>query len=577
YTGQQDLIVGSPIAGRQRLEVEGLIGFFLNTLALRTRIEAECSFRELLERVRKVVLDATAYQEVPFEKLLEELQPERDLSRSPLFQVFFNMTNLPDQGTEIPELELESVPLPEVESKFDLTLYAREAGAEIHVDLVYNADLFTPERMAEMLEQYAGLLHRAVADPEAAIGGYSLLTPGAEKLLPRPAEPLRATWEGTIHWGFAGRAERFPEHPAVVDPHQRWSYRELDERSNQLARHLLAHGVAHAPVAIWAHRSASLVWALLGVLKAGAAFVILDPAYPSARLVRVLQQARPRGWLEIAGAGAPPAEVRSLVAELGCCRLTLPGRSAAADEDLLAAQPVTDPAVPLCPDDLAYLAFTSGSTGEPKGIAGTHAPVGHFLDWHVATFGLSPSDRFSMLSGLSHDPLLRDVFAPLWLGATLVVPDPEEIGTPGWLAQWLRREQITVVHLTPAMGQLLVTGEARETLPALRYLFFGGEPLTRPLLTRLRALAPEASCVNFYGTTETPQAMGYFIVPEKDDLRDVLPLGRGIAGVQLLVLNPAGTLAGIGERGEIGVRTPYLARGYLGDPELTRERFVPDP
>ncbi|MCP4655124.1 MAG: AMP-binding protein, partial [bacterium] len=185
------------------------------------------------------------------------------------------------------------------------------------------------------------------------------------------------------------------------------------------------------------------------------------------------------------------------------------------------------------------------------------------------------SDRFPMLSGLAHDPLLRDLFTPLWLGATLVIPDPEEIGNPGWLPEWMRREAISVAHLTPAMGRLLCSGIAAAT-PALRYLFFGGEPLRRQDLSRVRELAPEAACVNFYGTTETPQAVGYFVVPAAE-LRDTVPVGRGIADVQLLVLNPSGGLAGIGEKGEICVRTPHLALGYLDDPELTRERFPANP
>ncbi|MCP4657361.1 MAG: AMP-binding protein, partial [bacterium] len=426
YAGAEDILVGAPIAGRGQVGIEPLIGFFLNTLTLRTRLAGVSCFHELLGRVRQVVLEATLNQEVPFEKLLEELRPERSLSHSPLFQVFFNMLNLPERRFAVPGLEVEGLSLSEPESKFDFTLYvveetvAKETGDEIALHLVYNVDLFDRARMVEMLAQYAGLLEQIAVDPEAEISSFSLITESAKKLLPRPGEALSAHFEGTLHGSFARRAARFPEQVAVVDPAESWSYGELDERSNQLARYLVAHGVEpHAVVAIWAHRSASLVWALVGILKAGAAFVILDPAYPATRLREYVRRARPRGWLEIAGAGEPPAELQALLAELGCMRLRLPRRSIAVAEGFLADQPRDDPGVAVGPDDLAYVSFTSGSTGQPKGILGRHGSLTHFLPWLAETFRLNRWDRHSLLSALSHDPLHRDVFMPLWYGATI--------------------------------------------------------------------------------------------------------------------------------------------------------------
>ncbi|MCP4660932.1 MAG: AMP-binding protein, partial [bacterium] len=213
-------------------------------------------------------------------------------------------------GFAVPGLKLEGLAPPEWESKFDFTLYVDEVDDEIRLQLIYNTDLFDRARMVEMLAQYAGLLEQIAVDSEAAIGSYSLVTTGAEKFLPQPAEPLSGRFEGTLHGGFARQAAHFPDRPAVVDPGESWSYGELDRRSNQLARYLLAHGVEpHAVVAVHAHRSASLVWALLGILKAGAAFLILDPAYPAARLREYVRRVRPRGWLEIAEAGEPPAQL----------------------------------------------------------------------------------------------------------------------------------------------------------------------------------------------------------------------------------------------------------------------------
>ena len=235
--------------------------------------------------------------------------------------------------------------------------------------------------------------------------------------------------------------------------------------------------------------------------------------------------------------------------------------------------------------------FTSGSTGTPKGIIGPHGPLSHFVDWHCREFGFTESDRFSMLSGLAHDPLLRDIFTPLWSGGTLCIPDPGMMLMPEQLRQWMREQGITVAHITPALSQVLTEGwdgspGGERGLSTLRHVFFGGDMLTGAHVGKIWQAAPGVECVNFYGTTETPQAMGYFRIDGKDlraggsgesAARAVFPLGRGIEGVQLLVLNADAGLAGIGEVGEIHVRTPYLATGYLKDERLTGERFIGNP
>ncbi|HUP43792.1 MAG TPA: AMP-binding protein, partial [Thermoanaerobaculia bacterium] len=237
------------------------------------------------------------------------------------------------------------------------------------------------------------------------------------------------------------------------------------------------------------------------------------------------------------------------------------------------------------PDDVAYVAFTSGSTGEPKGIVGRHGPLSHFIPWRCRELGLGPDDRYSMLSGLGHDPLHRDLFVPLTTGGTVAVPDPERLGDPGWLAAWLARERVTVAHLTPAMGRLVTSGEPEEApgeaaarLPDLRRAFFVGEALRRDDLRRLRSVAPAVCCFNHYGATETQQALAVQVVePDGGAAEEVVPLGAGAGAVRLLVLGPSGALAGVGELGEIAFRSPHLAQGYLDDPAATAERFVPDP
>ena len=575
-SGQDDVLVGTPVAGRRRVETEDLIGFFLNTLVLRVDVAGDPGFRELLARVRDVTVGAFSHQDVPFEALLARLRQERDPSRTALFQAMFNMLNFPHSEVRLPDLTLEVVSPPEVLSKFDLTLYVADDAHGFVLDLVYNASLFSAARMEGLLEQLSCLITQAVEKPERRIGEFSLVTTGARAVLPDLGEELAAAWEGSVCERLSRHARRAPSSVALSDAHGCWTYAELDAASDRVCSDLLAEGIAAEDrVAIYAHRSASLVAAVLGTLKAGAAFLILDPAYPAARLLACLRSARPRGWIEIAAAGPLPSELADHLAAMPLCRLSLPSAP-------LPRQIGGGGGVVAEPDRLAYLAFTSGSTGEPKAIAGSHRPLSHFCDWHTRRFGLGPEDRFSAFSGLSHDPLLRDLFAPLWVGATLCLPAPGLLTDAEALARWLREERITVAHLTPALAQLLAgaveSAGGRRLAPAedLRYAFFGGDRLSLRDVRQLRRMAPWVACVSYYGATETPQAMGWAAIEPAAPGPESVPLGRGIPGVQLLVLDRRRGLAGIGELGEIAIRTPCLARGYL-DPAATAEKFVPDP
>jgi amino acid adenylation domain-containing protein len=592
YTGQDDIVVGSPIAGRNRAETKGVIGFFLNTLVLRTDLSGTPTFREVLERVRDTTLDAYSHQDVPFEALLEELQPERDLSQTPLFQVFFNMMNLPMEEVQLPDLKVEFLSPPEVGAKFDLTLYVREFNQQIAFEAVYNADLYLPERVTEMLSQLEHVLSQVVAQPEQQIDRLSLVTPSAEKVLPNPTGSQCLDWEGAVHELFSRQAARVPERLAVRDRYESWNYKELDEWSNRLANHLRAQGVKNGDVvAIYAHRSSSLVWVLLGVMKAGAAFLVLDPAYPASRLVEYLEIAEPAGLICLEAAGSLPDSLAQFVSGMSCCaKLVVASRHHAPEQQPLYS--VNSPGVTVGADDLAYLSFTSGSTGKPKAVEGRHGPLTHFLPWFQNTFGLNENDRFSMVSGLSHDPLQRDVFFPLMLGASVCIPEQGLIETQGKLAQWMNKECITVANLTPAMGQLLVATEPGTeplTLMSLRYTFLVGDVLTKHDAASLKKLAPAMTCINLYGATETQRAVSYFVVPDENigslpvdsitvpRAKEILPLGKGIEDVQLLLLNNARQLAGVGEIGEIYMRSPHVARGYRGDEALTREKFLSNP
>jgi amino acid adenylation domain-containing protein len=391
---------------------------------------------------------------------------------------------------------------------------------------------------------------------------------------------LDATWQGSVHRLFSERARLAPDRLAVVDPHGSWSYGELEARSNQLANFLCASGIQPEDiVAVYGERSGCLVWALLGILKASAAFLILDPAYPASRLIDYLRVAKPRGWLQLDGAGAVPDALEEFLSTLPCPRVLLSRQSGVGA--VWTDYPNDEPKVAVDADGLAYVAFTSGSTGKPKGVLGRHGPLSHFLPWLADTFGFRDTDRFSLLSGLASNPLQREVFTPLSLGATLYVPNQEDIA-PFRLAEWMQQQRITIAHLTPAMSQILSAASGGFRLGSLRYAFFAGDVLREDDVTAFRNLATGAAVVNFYGATETQRAVGYFVLPpettkSRNGPRDSIPLGKGIQDVQLLVLNSSGNLAGIGEIGEIYFRSPHLARGYLGDDSLTAERFIPNP
>jgi amino acid adenylation domain-containing protein len=525
------------------------------------------------------------------------LRPERHAGRTPVFQTFFNLLNYASRdpsaaagrvATRAVTSDDEADPVP-TWSPFDFTLYAEPRAVGLRLQVVYRSALFDTDRMRDLLDQVAGVAVQAVDDPAQRIGELTLVTRRARTSLPDPRTRLRDDWHGAVHTLFAAHAQAHPARVAVADPDAAWSYGRLDERSTALAAHLRARGIGREDVvAIHARRDGSLVWAILGVLKAGAAYTILDPVYPVARLLDYVAAAQPAALLALSSAGPVPDELVAGLDGVGCqCRLEIPPL-AAADLLELPTDPFDPSTVdPVDADSLACLAFTSGSTGRPKAVEQRHGPLTHFLPWTAETFELGPADRFSMLSGLSHDPLQRDIFTPLCVGASVHVPPPDAIGTPGRLAGWLRAEQVTIAHLTPALNQVLTShldAGADEPLPDLRHVFFVGDKVSRADIGRIRALAPQVTCISLYGATETQRAAGFHVEPPATDSSvapvtepspsELLPVGRGLPDVQLLVLTPDGRPAGVGELGEIWVRSPHLARGYRNDEALTRERFL---
>ncbi|QYC41621.1 Linear gramicidin synthase subunit D [Nonomuraea coxensis DSM 45129] len=565
-TGQHDLIVGAPVADRREPAFHPLIGCLVQVLPVRLRVEDEASFAAHVTRCQETLSGALAHLDVHLERLVDRLGPGRDLSRNPLVQVLFNMYDFAEPRLELPGVT--AVPLPPglPGALFDLTLYVGERDGRYVLQAAYNPRLFRRERIEELLGGYLRLLGDLVSAPERPVRQASLRPlPGRDGArLPDGTRPLPGwTGPGVVErvLGQAGNGR-----VAIAGEGAALSYAELARLADAVGKTVTAAAGPGAVVAVLAARTCELPALMLGVLAAGGRWAVLDSALPAARLAAQARAAGARAL--IACPGVPvPAELAWLP------ELTLPREQTGA-ETAGAAEPGRDAEVG--GEGRGYLAFTSGTTGEPKPVVAAEGPLARFLDWYAAEFALTADDRFALLAGLAHDPLLRDVWTPLTLGATLHVPDQDRVRDPARLAAWLRERAVTVAHLTPQLATLIAA--AGVELPDLRLVVFGGDRLTFADVARFAAVAPKARLVNAYGTTETPQAQAvHEITGEAGATGDPVPVGHGVDGAELLVLDAGGAPAAVGELGEVVVRSRRLAESYAGDDELTRSRFSREP
>ncbi len=575
FSGQAGINVGTPIAGRNLTETEALVGFFINTVILSVDLGDNPTLVSLLERVKATALDAYAHQALPFEKIVEVLKPKRDPSRSPLFQVFFNLLNLPDP-TEVSGIRVDNLAQEDNEghAKYDINIYAKEFSDRIDLMVVFNPDLYRKESVANIVDAMLSTLRafgEAADQPVLALPLVSAAFAAAD-----PREPLSSTPAYNPLARLRTLAEQSPAKLAVVGEGGSMTYAKFASAVDRLATGMLNAGIQESDVvAIHLSRSIQLPLALFACLRAGAVFTVLDPAYPGERLAAICSIAKPVLALVAENTGVQ----EGLQTVLGALpKGTLP-LTAALTGDVAAVDlfPVDVSRFPdYDPDRTAYIAFTSGTTGEPKGIKGCFNPVAHFVEWHAHNIGMGADDTVSMLSGLAHDPLLRDIFTPLFSGATLAIPAAMDMLDPQRLLSWFQEKQISVSHMTPNLWQLLMQAAPEFNLPALRAVAFGGDRLTAPVAESVWAASAQARIFNFYGATETPQAMGCVEVTRQSLDGVSIPVGRGIEGVQLLVVNAAGQLCTGGEVGEIWIRTPYLTQGYL-DTEEQSPRFITNP
>ncbi len=576
WAGQDDIVIGCPIAGRIRPETEELIGSFVNTLVLRTDFSGKPSFGELLSRVRTVALEAYAHQELPFEKLVEELHLERDMSRNPLFDVVLNFADRSWATFTLEGLTAQALELDEPIARFPLTLYATLLDDGLRLQLVYQRALYSADSMACVLSQFRHLLAQIVEAPERPIASYSLIPPESHAVLPDPRVALEEPPQEVVTNMFLAWARRSPAQPAVSQGGQTWTYGELAEHTEMLARALCAAGVQRGDVvAVSGRPSFGMVTSLLGVFLSGGVLLSIDPQLPSQRkqlmlheaaakcVICVGAQAADEGWLT-ASAGHHVFEI-----DASCGRL-----DQGPDDLTLAAVRLPR----LSSEDAAYIFFTSGTTGVPKAILGCHKGLSHFLTWQRETFAIGPQDHQSQLISLSFDAVLRDIFLPLISGATLCLPEGVDHLDPGALLRWLDQERISILHTVPSLAEFwLCNVPAQVSLRTLRWVFFSGEPLTDAFVQRWRAAFPDAGAIiNLYGPTETTMVKCFFAVPA-EVTPGIQPVGRPLPQTQALVLADNGQLCGIGELGEIVLRTPFRTLGYLNAPEEMRKQFRPNP
>ncbi|MEW5928457.1 MAG: amino acid adenylation domain-containing protein, partial [Gemmatimonadota bacterium] len=571
YSRQDDVSVGTPVAGRTRAEVEGLVGFFVNMLVVRTDLSGEPTFRELLERVREGALGAFAHQEIPFEKLVEALQPERGPGHDPFFQVVFALhAREQGEGLRLGDLGMEPLGGELRAAKFDVETTLVERDDRLDASLVYRTELWDEATIERLLEHFGVLLESVASDPERSASTLPLLreTERTELLAlgsARESYPV----EETLHGLFEAQARRRPRAVAVSGDGERMVYAELEARSAQLACYLAAQGVGPgARVAIFCERTPELLVAILGTLRAGGAYVPLDPAYPSERLAFMLEDAGVRVVLT-------QYELRRKLPATGCPVLELDTEWGQVERARSA------PVARAAPEDAAYVIYTSGSTGRPKGVEVEHRQVVRLLRSTERWFGFGEDDVWTLFHSYAFDFSVWEIWGALLHGGKLVVVPYLTSRDPEAFHALLRRERVTVLSQTPSAFRQLVTADRTSPgIGTLRYVVLGGEALDPA------ALAPWGErygyecpvLVNMYGITETTVHVTHRVIRREDVERGWRsPIGVALPDLSLHVLERSGEPAPVGVPGELHVGGAGLARGYLNLPELSAQRFVPDP
>jgi amino acid adenylation domain-containing protein/FkbM family methyltransferase len=566
YTGQTTLTVGTPIANRIRPELEGLIGLFANTLVLRTEFSGDWTFRDLLRKVREEALGAYANQDLPFEKLVEELHPQRDLSRNPLFQVMFVLQNAPNTVLELEDLRLSALEFDSGTAQFDLTFQLVEGKSGLRVMANYNTDMFDEETVTRMLGHYETLLQGIVSNPAEPIARLPLLPADEQQLLRGWNQTQRAyPARRLLHESFEEQAARTPEAVALVCAAEQLSYAELDRRANQVAQLLRRRGVAaESLVGIYLRRSAEMVVALLGTLKAGAGYVPLEPGTPAERLRLMAAEA---GLRVILTRGAEEEEAAA-VQWPGVELITLDSEEVRGESEAAVGAEVSG-------ENVAYVIYTSGSTGRPKGVMVSHEAISNRLLWMQEEYCLCEDDRVLQKTPYTFDVSVWEFFWPLMTGARLVMAEPGGHQDSAYLVRTIREQGITTLHFVPSMLQVFLDEPKLEACTSLRRVICSGEALPAELQKRFFERM-DVPLHNLYGPTEASVDVTFYRCDPRSRQASV-PIGRPIANTQIYLLDARLRQVPVGVPGELHIGGIGLARGYVERPALTAAKFIPDP
>jgi aspartate racemase len=566
YTSLEDVVVGSPFAGRNQSELESLVGFFVNTLVLRGNLSGDPSFRTMLQRTREMTLGAYAHQDLPFEKLVAALRPERDPGHTPLFQVMFVLQNAPTEAARLAGLEVAPVSFENITAKFDLTLFVWEGGEGLKLEFEYNTDLFAAATVDRLLGHYQVLLEGIITNPEARLAELPLMAEAERRQVLAEWNQTATDYprEKSIHQLFAEQAEKAPDAVAVVFEDQQLTYRELNERANQLAHHLQKLGVRpETLVGICVERSLEMVVGLLGILKAGGAYVPLDPAYPQERLAFM-----------IADAGVPVLlTMKDVEAKIPAHS----GKTLRLDTDwpLIAKENLSNPTSPVTAASLAYVIYTSGSTGRPKGTLIPHRGVVRLVrGQNYAAF--DSQQRFLQLASISFDASTFELWGALLNGAQCVIypkglPDFEN------LEKIIRHHHVTCLWLTAGLFNQIIDLRP-SVLETVAHVLTGGEALSVPHIKKAMKRLPALRLTNGYGPTEsTTFTTTYTVGAGETFSTGSVPIGRPLASTRCYLLDARLQPVPVGVPAELYIAGDGLARGYLNRPELTAEKFVADP
>jgi len=560
---QHDLTIGIPVSGRHVQGTQDVIGNFLNNAPVRTRWQPQQAFCEYLTGQIANLQQVLSNQDYPFEKILEMAPHLRSGDATSIFEVFFNMLSAPRSARPL-LFEAQLVDAAEIEPKFNLTLYVEDHDDAIRLTCHYKRALFSSGGIKYLLRQYVFMLEQVARNAQLPCSQYSLRPDAPDE--DRGDLTPQYCWNGAVQDIFRKHALERPHAPAIIEADRQWTYGDVLGASTDLARTLVRQGVGREDVVgIVASRRASLAVSMLGVLQAGAAFSILNPEYPVERICLLVDIIKPACVLFAGDRSMFDAQLVARIEDMSRC-MCAPVAPGTTDSEAFDFTPAS-----VQPQQLACVTFTSGTTGIPKAVAGTHIGLAGYLSWVPQWLQLSQDDRFSLLSGLGHDPLQRDVFGSLCIGATLVIPAPEVIA-PYRLAQWLRSNVITFAHLTPAMVEMLCTTDETE-FPSLRVAFITGDKLRTETVRKLMSYNSSMCVLNSYGTTETQRATTYFVASQGDIRTALVPIGEASPDTIVRVLNAGGIACGLGEMGDLIVESYALSRGYLNDARLTNQVF----